>query len=515
MPKTTPMLVLATLAALAGSSPRAQAPVAAPAAIVEHLDLQYAEASSDARRNQLDLYLPAGPGPHPVAIFFHGGAWTVGNKDMHAFVGRYLAQHGFAAAVPNYRLHPFARWTAIVGDAAAAVAFTVANSAAYGLDRDRVFLLGHSAGGHLAGMLAFQPKWLQAAGAGELGLCGLVGLSGAYDVRPPYGPLMQIFGTAPAERRSASPIVHAAANAPPTLLVWADNDALKLDVGSRMLAARLRGAGVSVTAREVKGHHVDYLFALQRPGGGELGPLLLEFLRARCRQQDVGDPPAAAAIDVRRELPLGTAAPRLDLFLPRPPSPTAHWPLLAVAARAGDTAAWDHAAARWAAAGVAVAIVGCRPTAAHPGGDPADLAAAGHWLATRSADLRFDGRTTVLGIGDGAAIALALATEPEWLEQNGLTTAAITRVLAIARPQELAIDADRLREHGAKTRTSVLLPYADPDDGAMRALAAQLAFWAADLVLLPLGDFDAAACLAGVGTADDELTPLVLGFAGG
>src|SRR5262245_32530651 len=219
-----PLLALVPALALWLPLPaRAQtAVVDAPArAIGERLDLQYADASRDSRRNALDLYLPSGVAHRPLVVFVHGGAWTVGSKDQHTFIGRFLAQNGYAAAVINYRLHPFVHWPAFAEDCAAACAWLAAHAADHDFDVERVFLAGHSAGGQIAGVVAFDRRWLRAAGAPDLHIRGFIGLSGAYEVRTPLPQLVQIFGKDLADRAAASPTALAGPGAPPTLLCWA------------------------------------------------------------------------------------------------------------------------------------------------------------------------------------------------------------------------------------------------------------------------------------------------------
>ena len=66
-------------------------------------------------RNLLDLYLPEGRGgPWPMAVGIHGGGWCSGRKEMYAWAGELLAQHGLAAASVNYRLCPQHVWPADV-----------------------------------------------------------------------------------------------------------------------------------------------------------------------------------------------------------------------------------------------------------------------------------------------------------------------------------------------------------------------------------------------------------------
>ena len=103
-------------------------------------------------RNTLDVYAPrAVAAPAPVLVFFYGGGWTSGSKETYRFVGAALAARGVLVVIPDYRLYPAVRFPAFMNDATAAVGWAHANAARFGGDEHRLFLMGHSAGGQIAG----------------------------------------------------------------------------------------------------------------------------------------------------------------------------------------------------------------------------------------------------------------------------------------------------------------------------------------------------------------------------
>lgn len=279
-----PGLLLATLvASLPAQAAAVVAPPPAPTyRVVE--DEQYSEASRDRRRNRLDLYLPTasadGRKP-PLVMFVHGGGWMGGSKELHKDLGRTFAERGFACAVINYRLAPIAKWPAHVDDCALAFAWLVAHADEFGYDAGNVFLMGHSAGGHLVSLLALDDDRLQANGIHRSRIKGVIALSGVYDVRAPHPLFEQVFGKQPRDRACASPTVKAHKQSPPFLVRWGEHDMPGLELSATLFAGRLKQLDVPVDAAELRGEdHVGYVY---RFGGKRdvVGDAVLGFLRER------------------------------------------------------------------------------------------------------------------------------------------------------------------------------------------------------------------------------------------
>jgi len=111
----------------------------------------------DAKRHLLDIYQPKKEAaPRPVVLFIHGGNWNSGSKDdiLYKAIGRRLAKQGFVGVVISYRLAPQVLVPQQADDCARALAWTVAHIREYGGDPARIVLMGHSAGGGLAALLA-------------------------------------------------------------------------------------------------------------------------------------------------------------------------------------------------------------------------------------------------------------------------------------------------------------------------------------------------------------------------
>jgi acetyl esterase/lipase len=300
-------LLLALLAIMAGglTSARADLPVATcPVKEVRNI-AYYQGAGADPVRHRLDLYLPEGKKNYPVLLLVHGGAWMLGDKSFFGWgpdIGRYFAGRGIGVVMPSYRLSPAVRHPEHVKDVARAFAWAAGHIAEYGGARQRLFLCGHSAGGHLVSLLATDPSYLQAEGLSLALIKGVISVSGVYRVpvldlgfrlpgmsgealralvelfdgpdaeankEPPAArqvsiPLSlfsMVFGTDPKACAAASPLTHVKAGLPPFLLINAENDWPLLPGMARDFAGALRGAKCDVQEMQVKGRgHEDVMF---------------------------------------------------------------------------------------------------------------------------------------------------------------------------------------------------------------------------------------------------------------
>lgn len=125
-------------------------------------DLAYADGGQS---NLLDIYhSDKYKEPQDVIVFIHGGSWTSGKKDTYWFLGRNFARKGKIAVIINYPLSPDAKYEEMGYDCAKAVKWVKENIVAYGGNPDRIFVMGHSAGGHLSALINQDPKYFEKAG---------------------------------------------------------------------------------------------------------------------------------------------------------------------------------------------------------------------------------------------------------------------------------------------------------------------------------------------------------------
>jgi acetyl esterase/lipase len=236
------------------------------------------------KRDRLDIYQPAAPSakPLPVIIFWYGGGWVDGNKSFYRFVGAALAQLGYVTILPNYRVYPEVKFPAFMDDAARAVAWTARHAADYGADPHRIVLMGHSAGAHMAAMLALNHSYLERAGVDPHDIIGLIGLSGPYRLAPNTQVLNTIF-SAPYTPRDWQVLSYVSADAPPALLLHGGADTLVWPSNTLDLAAALRAQGVKTQSKIYPGRgHADTVAALSAPGRGRNSALtdIAQFMRS-------------------------------------------------------------------------------------------------------------------------------------------------------------------------------------------------------------------------------------------
>ncbi len=226
---------------LAGCSPFVVLNAAAPGkGFSRQTDIAYGALP----RQMLDVYLPdtAARRPLPVVVFFYGGAWEGGSRDDYRFVGASLAARGVMTVIADYRVYPEVVFPTFIEDAALALTWAQRNAARLGGNPKRLFVMGHSAGAHIAAMLAMNKDYLSAAQGDPDAVAGLIGLAGPYDFLPLKSrKLKKIFGD-PAPR-TTQPIDYVTAHAPPALLITGAGDTTVDPGNSRRLAAALTAAG--------------------------------------------------------------------------------------------------------------------------------------------------------------------------------------------------------------------------------------------------------------------------------
>jgi len=229
-------------------------------------------------RQGLDVYSPWYAKDRPIIVFWYGGGWENGRKSQYRFVGAALAKAGYVAVLPDYRLYPRVKFPAFVEDGAEALAWVVSHAAEIGGDPKRIYVAGHSAGAHLAAMLAYDRSQLERIGLPADTVRGFIGLSGPYALDPDTVTYRSIFA-APYGLADWQPVQLARKGAPPALLLHGEADEV-VDVShARRMAAALEALGVQVTLRTYpdRGHR-DTVAAFAVPSPRKL-PVIEEIRR--------------------------------------------------------------------------------------------------------------------------------------------------------------------------------------------------------------------------------------------
>ena len=237
-------------------------------------------------QRMLSLDVPSGTRGEPLIVFVHGGAWRGGSRVEYTRFALGLQRRGIAAASVDYRLSPVVRHPAHAEDVAHALAWLVDHAPRYGYDPKRMFVVGHSAGAHVAATIATDPKLLALATP-----AGFVGLEGIYDLpklarRWPTYPnwfLNDAFGSDRSKWTSDSPTRRPLASRAPWLVVQSKGDELVDRGQADGFVAHLRAAGVPVQTLYPEGEtHFAVVGDLDKPDNA-VAKAIFSFVTTRRR----------------------------------------------------------------------------------------------------------------------------------------------------------------------------------------------------------------------------------------
>ena len=239
------LLAVVPLARSAPAADEAKAPKTGGNYEVEaHQDIPYVAGKDGDGRQKLDLYLPKGAKDYPTLFFIHGGGWTAGSRSGFDRIGRTFARNGVAFVSAGYRLSPKVKHPAHIQDVAKAFAWTVANIGKYGGNAGAIFVSGHSAGGHLAALLATDDDYLKAEKLSLSNIKGAIPVSGVFVISP---RMKNVFGDDAAVCKKASPRNHVREGLPPFLILYGDGERNGLGRQAEAFAPALKEHKVEVS----------------------------------------------------------------------------------------------------------------------------------------------------------------------------------------------------------------------------------------------------------------------------
>ncbi len=217
--------------------------------IVRTNDITYQSATSGLTGQKLDIYAPRkSTSPKPVIIFIHGGNWNSGQKSTYQFLGKRFAHKGVVTVIIDYPLSPAATYDEMAKASAQSVNWVRQNISSYGGDTSRVFVSGHSAGGHLAALIAMDPRYFDAllltkpiAGAVLIDAAGLDMYQYLLEMKyPATNTYIKTFTNDPATWKQASPRYYLNTETPPLLIYQGRKTYPSIEKGTKVFMKDLR-----------------------------------------------------------------------------------------------------------------------------------------------------------------------------------------------------------------------------------------------------------------------------------
>jgi arylformamidase len=223
----------------------------------------------------LDIYLAPGDGPRPVVVFYHGGRWSRGSKTSNVESSAMYNAAGVHFVSVGFTLVPDTSLDGLIGQCRDAVAWLWNNADSFGGDADRLYVMGKSSGGHVAGMMIIT-DWAAERGLPADVLKGGLLVSGMYDLEPVRLSFRNGFlGLDEAAAMRNSSIHHIPDNGPPIIVGYGSLETDEFRRQSQTFAAAWQEKGLECRLVEMEGrHHYSLTADLSDPDGGLAAPFL-------------------------------------------------------------------------------------------------------------------------------------------------------------------------------------------------------------------------------------------------
>lgn len=209
-----------------------------------------------------------------VIVFVHGGGWLSGDKKQYREMAMSLASRGMTVVLVNYRLSPQAKFPVHLGDVCAAISWAYNSVTNYNGDPDRIFLMGHSAGGYLITMAVCDDQYLNLYNLTPTDIAGIITISGVFEIKTQEGGatkkyLGMVFGDNEEiwkEATCQNYINESRNDLPPMLSSWTEGEDDLIKNESLNLIEVLSNAGLQFQTFVFEGNdHNAYVTKLQDP----------------------------------------------------------------------------------------------------------------------------------------------------------------------------------------------------------------------------------------------------------
>jgi len=226
---------------------------------------------------QLNLFTPHRQAGNlkEVFVFIHGGSWNSGKKSLYSFLGSRMARKGVVAVIISYPLSPGANYNQMAKASASAVKWVKENIQEYGGNPDRIFVSGHSAGGHLAALITVRSAYFDTLGV-ENPIKGAILIDAAgldmygylqEEKLPANHTYLQTFTAHPTIWKAASPLYHLHSRLPPFLIYRGENTYPSIIKSNEKFVKALREFRPELPYQVLKGKkHI---------------PMITQFIRSR------------------------------------------------------------------------------------------------------------------------------------------------------------------------------------------------------------------------------------------
>ena len=237
----------------------------------------FARPYSEDPLQRLDIHHLKTPGKkkRPVIFYIHGGGWTNEDKSNTRFVAMDWLKKGYTVVSINYRLSPNVTHPVIIEDCAKALKWVQENIHDYGGDPNRICVVGHSAGGHLAALLVTGVKWHKKYDIDMKKVKCWIPMSGIHDFNLPENYMPPMLNAAiiamlggDNNKVECSPVSHITGKEPPCLILHGGDDWLvprtnSIELQDKLVEKGAKDARLSI----VKGYaHCNMILGFERPG---------------------------------------------------------------------------------------------------------------------------------------------------------------------------------------------------------------------------------------------------------